>query len=189
MADQDFEKEKEEVVYEDEAETSSPAEQLRRLREKLATAVAEKQEYLDGWQRIKAEFANSKKQEKEEKERFIKFAEENLLEELIPVLDSFDMATANSASWEALPPEWRKGMEYVRSQLLSTLEARGLKALDPKGKPFDPREHAAVAEVPAENGEEDHTVAQVLQRGYTLNGKVLRPAQVKVYIVGSSEEK
>ncbi|HYF10481.1 MAG TPA: nucleotide exchange factor GrpE [Candidatus Paceibacterota bacterium] len=181
MAD-DKDTEKEDVVYEDEAETSSPQEQIRRLREKLATCVQEKQEYLDGWQRIKAEFANSKKQEKEEKERFVKFAEENLLEELIPILDSFDMATGNSAAWEALPPEWRKGMEYVRSQLLATLEAHGLRALDPKGKPFDPREHAAVAEVPAETEEQDHTVAEVLQRGYTLSGKVLRPAQVKVYI-------
>ncbi|MCE9644208.1 nucleotide exchange factor GrpE [Candidatus Parcubacteria bacterium] len=182
MADTEFEKEKDDVTFEEDSELTSPAEQMKKLREKLATCVAEKQEYLDGWQRIKAEFANSKKLEKEEKERFIKFAEENLLEELIPVLDSFDMATANSASWEALPPEWRKGMEYVRSQLLGILESHGLKALDPKGKPFDPREHAAVAEVPAENGEGDHTVAQVLQRGYTLNGKVLRPAQVKVYI-------
>ena len=187
MADTEFEKDKDEVTFEEDSEITSPAEQMKKLREKLSTCVQEKQEYLDGWQRIKAEFANSKKQEREERERFIKFAEENLLEELIPVLDSFDMATANKTAWEALPSEWRKGMEYVRSQLLGILEAHGLKALNPVGKPFDPREHAAVAEIPTEKQEEDHVVAEVLQQGYTLNGKALRPAQVKVYITDTNK--
>ena len=160
---------------------------MKKLREKLAIAVKEKQEYLDGWQRIKAEFANAKKIEKEEKERFVKFAEENLLEELIPVLDSFDMATANKAAWEALPAQWRQGMEYVRSQLLGILEAHGLTAIDPQGAVFDPREHSAVAEIPSEKEEESGRVAEVLQRGYSLSGKVLRPAQVKVYSSGTQE--
>lgn len=176
--------ENDDIIYEEENEGASPEEKLKRMREKLALAVKEKQEYLDGWQRIKAEFMNAKKAEKEDRERFVTFAEEKLLSEIIPVLDSFDMATANKAAWEALPAEWRTGMEYVRSQLRGVLESHGLAVIDPKDKQFNPREHEAVAEVPTEDKDRDHTVAEVLQRGYSLNGRVLRPAQVKVYSSG-----
>lgn len=169
-----------EVVYE-EGEGVSPEESLRKLRKRLEICVKEKQEYLDGWQRIKAEFVNSQRLQEEERRRLAAFAEERLVEELLPTLESFSSATAKKDSWQSLPQAWRQGMEYVYSQLLGVLEGRGLQVIDPLGEKFNPEKHQAVASLPTSKEEEDQSVAEVLQRGYTLNGKVLKPAQVKIY--------
>jgi molecular chaperone GrpE len=150
------------------------------LRAKLKKAVEEKQEYLLGWQKAKADYINSRKQDEEENRAAVKYAESALLGELVTVLDSFDMAFANEAEVAKLPEQWKKGMLQVKSQLSAILAAHNLEAIDPVGKEFDPRDAEAVGMVPVTDEADDHRVMTVLQKGYRLHGRVLRPAKVQV---------
>lgn len=154
---------------------------VKKLREKLKTAVDEKQAYLDGWQRDKAEFMNARKRDEEAKQEFLKFAKLNVIEDILPVLDSFDMAMANKASWDTISAEWRAGMEGIYNQLLGALTKQGVSAFGAKGDSFDPNLHQSVSMVPTDDKLQDHTVAEVLQKGYMLSGKVVRAAMVQVY--------
>lgn len=150
------------------------------LRKRLKQAEGEKQEYLLGWQRAKADFINSRKQDEESNKQMVKYAEASLLTELIPVLDSFDMAFSNEAEVAKLPEVWRKGVEQIRSQLLAVLAAHNLEIIDPTGQDFDPREAEAVGVVETTDSAQDDKVVSVFQKGYKLQGRVLRPAKVKV---------
>ncbi len=151
------------------------------LKEKLRLASKEKQEYLDGWQRLKADFANYKKREEDSKEEFIKFARENFILDIIPVLESFQMAFANKDAWEKIDSSWRKGVEYIHTQLLNVLGDNGLTIENPTGKVFDPTEHTAIERIQTQEQEMDHHIAEVVQPGYRLNGKLIRSAKVKVF--------
>lgn len=166
------------VIDEDVEDTGDDT--VKKLRAKLKKAIEEKQDYLDKWQRDKAEFINSRKRDQEEKIQFIKFSEENLINELIPVLDSFDMAMGNKEAWEKADKNWRVGVEYIYSQLLNVLTNHGLEKISPLGKTFDPKEHHSVAVIKTDNPEEDHKILEVVSPGYLLNGKVIKAAQVKV---------
>jgi molecular chaperone GrpE len=171
----------EEFVPEDgEGNIGTPKDTVKELREKLKKALAEKQEYLDGWQRAKADFVNARKRDEEGRKEMVKYASEEILSELIPVLDSFTMAFANKEAWEKVDKNWRMGVEYIYSQLGNTLDSHGLKAYDPKGEKFDPMKHSAVASIPVTDESQDHVVLEVLQKGYILNDKIIRPAQVKI---------
>lgn len=150
------------------------------LREKLKKAIAEKQEYLDGWQRTKAEIINYKKRNEEDMKEFRKFAQEGLIEELLPTLQSFDMAMNNKEVWEKVDKNWRVGVEYIYNQLKSTLENAGLKEINPIGLPFDPMRDEAIEHTPVTDESQNNVVTAVIQKGYLLNGKSLRAPKVKV---------
>jgi molecular chaperone GrpE len=168
------------VVFDEDAELGDN-QVVKKLREKLKTAVEEKQTYLDGWQRDKAEFMNARKRDEEAKQDFLKFAKLNVIEDILPVLDSFDMAMANKASWESVSAEWKIGVEGIYNQLLGALTKQGITSFGAKGDAFDPNLHQSVSMVVTEDKAQDHTVAEVLQKGYMLSGKVVRPAMVQVY--------
>jgi molecular chaperone GrpE len=148
----------------------SQGESIKKLREKLKTAEDKAKEYLDSWQRSQADFVNIRRRDEEAKQEFLKFANEKLLEELIPVLDSFNIAL--SAGHNDLEP--------LYSQLISVLRGRGLEEIEPVGQEFRPEEHEALGIVNTDKKEEDHKVLEVLQKGYRLNGRVIRPAKVRV---------
>ncbi len=152
----------------------------QRLREKLKKAIAEKQEYLDGWQRAKAEFVNARKRDEELRRDMIKFANENLIAELIPVLESFEMARANKEAWESIDKNWRMGVEHIQSQLVKILNDNGLTEINPLGQKFDPMRDEAVENVTVTDEKQDHTVVEVLQKGYSLGGKIIKAPRVKV---------
>ena len=158
----------------------SQSDTIKKLRAKLKESEAKAHEYLTGWQKERAELVNARKRDESEKQEFVKFANERLLLEVLPALDSFDMAFANKESWAKLPPEWTKGMEYIYSQLLSSLEANGLKRLYPLGEMFDPARDEAIEAVQVEKLEDDHKIMHVIQPGYSLNGKIVRTTKVKV---------
>ncbi len=182
----------EEFVPEDgEGNTAGTKDTVKDLREKLKKALAEKQEYLEGWQRSKADFVNARKREEESRAELVKFANEDLIFELLPALDSFTMAFANKEAWEKADKNWRQGVEYIYAQLMSALERSGLKSFDPKGEKLDPFKHTAISTVPVADQAQEHTVVEVVQKGYTLRDKVIRPAQVKVgeYSAPSSDKK
>ncbi len=159
----------------------TPQEQMKRLREKLRVCVEEKKEYLDGWQRTKADFINFKKRTEEEKGDFLKFAREGIITDLLPVLESFHMAFANKAAWEKVDPAWRMGVEHIHTQLSQTLAAYGLVAVDPIGQDFNPNEETSIGTVPTDDVGKHHKVAEVLQLGYKLQGKLIKSPQVKIY--------
>lgn len=154
---------------------------LSKLREKLKELESEKQNYLNLLQRERADFVNSKRRSEEEKRELIKFANAGLIEEIIPVLESFEMAFSNKKVWESLPVEWRKGVEYIHSQLLNTLKSNGLEESSPsKGEKFDPNIHIAESSAPTFDKGEDNVIIQTIKKGYGLNGKIIMAPRVVV---------
>jgi molecular chaperone GrpE len=161
-------------------ETSNPQAVIKKLREKLKIAVEEKQKYLENWQRDKADFVNARKRDEDDRVQIIKFAKEDAISELIPVVDAFDLAMGQKEAWEALPKDWRTGMESISSQIGAILTQNGVLKIYPIGEPFDPKNHEAIATVTVDKKEQDHTVIDVLQSGFSIHGKVIRPAKVRV---------
>lgn len=157
----------EEFVSEEETDEGPAA--LKRLREKLKKAVEEKQEYLEGWQRARADFANYKKEEATmhgDKEARI-LAE--FVETLLPALDSFEMALKHNPT---------KELKLVNKQLKDGLKKLGVESFGTAGEPFDPRTHEALQQISTDKEDEDHTVASVERSGYKINDHIIRPAQV-----------
>lgn len=150
---------------------------IKKLREKLKEAENAKQEYLTGWQKTKAEYINTRKRDEEASRALSKFAEAGLIEELLPVLDSFDLALAHAKKAGTQPPE---GVTNIYNQMLSVFTAHGLKQVNPIGEEFDPTMHEAIGMIDTDKPEEDNIVLDVLQKGYTLHDKVLRTARVRV---------
>jgi len=156
-------------------------EAIKNLREKLKKVEAEKQEYLTGWQRSKADMVNARKRDEEERREFTKFANERLIEDLMPVLESFDMAMGNKEAWEKADKNWRIGVEYIYSQLKKALSDNGLEEIAPAaGEKFDHAKHEAASYEPVKDAAMDHVITGVIQKGYSLNGKVLKVPKVKV---------
>ncbi len=150
------------------------------LKEKLATALKEKQEYLDKWQRGTAEFQNARKRDAEDNDRFRKYASENLVSELLPVLESFNMAFSNKEAWEKVDKNWRTGVEYIANQLKGVLESNGLKELNPVGDKFDPMLHEAVEFEEVSDEAKNQTITAVIHKGYMFYDRVLKAPKVKV---------
>ncbi len=168
-------------VFFDEASISTETEEkISGLKEKLKKCSAERKEYLDGWQRAKADFLNFKRGEEKSKDDFVKFAKESLINELIPTLDSFITAFSNKEAWEKTDKNWRVGIEYIYSQLLTALKANGLEEISPGQETFDPFKHDCVETVPVPDKKMDGIILETVRNGYGLNGKVVRAAKVKV---------
>jgi len=153
---------------------------IKKIKESLKKCESEKKEYLDGWQRSKAELINFKKEIESSKKGLILFANENLISEIIPVLDSFDMAFKNKEHLEKVDETWKKGMEYIYTQLITILKSSGLEIIDPLGQKFNPTLHHLEGTIDTNENKEDDIVLEVLRRGYNLNGKNIRPANVKI---------
>lgn len=159
----------------------SAGEAIKKLREKLKHAEAEKQEYLVGWQRAKADMVNARKRDEEERKEFMKFANERLIEDLLPVLESFDMAMGNREAWEKADKNWRIGVEYIYSQLKKALADNGLVEIVPTiGEKFDHAVHEAAAHEPVLDEKLDHTVTAIIHKGFSLNGKIIKVPKVRV---------
>lgn len=167
------------IVADEDSDTNN-ADLVKKLRARLRLATEEKQKYLNNWQRDKADFINAKKRGDEARKEFMKFAQEGLISELIPVLDSFEMAMGNKEAWEKADKNWRVGVEYIHSNLINVLNNRGLVKINPKGQHFDPKIHHSVGSVKTSKKEEDGVVLDVTSSGYSLNGKIIRAPQVKV---------
>lgn len=146
---------------------------VKKLREEVKASEREKQEYLDGWQRAKADLANFKREENKRFDEFVKFATEGIVAEVLQVLDSFDLALRHD-----MPKDVERGIILIRSQLEDILRRRGLESIPAIGQKFDPAYHEAIGEI--ETAGEEGMVAEELQKGYSMNGRVLRPARVKI---------
>lgn len=151
---------------------------IKKLRDQLKEAQEKRDEYLDGWQRCKADSINARKEAAQLHDRAHGRGKETVLEEIIPVLDSFDMAAGGEA-WISVDENWRNGIEFIRNQLLDVLSRHGIERYGKIGDQFDHLLHEAVQEVdemPGESGE----IVRILRYGYKLGERVIRPAQVIV---------
>jgi molecular chaperone GrpE len=143
----------------------------------ISKCQREKDEYLDGWKRAKAELINYKKDEAKRFEQIAKFSNEILIRDLIVVLDSFDLALVSLG--EEGEEKKQKGLYLIRQQLEDILKQQGLeRVVVSVGKEFDPNLHDAVASV--ESDKPSGTITEEVERGYLFNGKLIRPARVKV---------
>lgn len=151
---------------------------LKKVRAELKEVQAKRDEYLAGWQRSKADSINARKEALLNAERAVAREKDSFIEDLLPVLDSFDMAAASEA-WATVDTEWRSGIGHIQNQLLDALEKHGVKRFGKTGDKFDPREHDAAQEVEDGDGE-SHTILKVLRHGYRSGERILRPAHVIV---------
>ena len=146
--------------------------------DELTQARAEAAGYLDDLRRLKAEFENYRKRVLKEQTALVENASAALVEKLLPILDNFELALIaadRTKDYAALV----RGVELVFSEFKEVLGKQGLKRIDAEGQPFDPELHEAVMQG---DGPEDGkpVVSEVFRPGYTLGGKVVRPAMVKV---------
>ncbi len=154
--------------------------QIKKIKQRLKTCETERQEYLEGWQRARADYVNLKMSEEKAKHEIGKRAEARLILDFLKVADSFDLAISNRESWAKLPDNWRQGMEYVHSQLKTALQDNGVKEINPLQQKFDPQKAHSIGVVKTADEKMDNVVLEVLKIGYELHGQVIRPAQVKV---------
>ena len=154
------------------SEESNAAAEGDDVSSKLEEAQAQAEKYLDMARRLQADFDNYRKRTQRENEEFRKYACSSIVGDLLTVVDDLDRALEHAGE----ETEFVKGIRGVRANLMKVLESNGLREIPSEGK-FDPELHEALCAV---DGEEDGMIAEVFQKGYTLNGKVLRYSKVKV---------
>jgi molecular chaperone GrpE len=154
------------------------AESPEALREAVAAKSREVERLQDRLLRLQAEFENFKKRIAREKTEYLKYAHEGLVLEFLPILDNLERAIA-SARAEAGSTPLLEGIEMIARLFRAVLEKAGVKPMEVVGQPFDPAYHQAVEQVESSHGDVSVVVGEV-QRGYLIEGRVLRPAMVKV---------
>lgn len=174
------ETDEDDVVSEEELE--NPKALIKKLRAELKTAKQEKMDVMTSWQRDKADFLNARKRDQETQADVIRFANQNLIADMLPTLDGYEQAT-QQPSWVTVDETWRKGIEALMTNIYASLQKVGVERYGKVGDIFDPNLHQAVGTVETIEKDKDHTVAVIMQTGYTLHDKVIRPALVKVYQV------
>jgi molecular chaperone GrpE len=152
--------------------------EIENLKKKLEECQKLKDEYLAGWQRARADLINYKKEELERVGELIKFSANGLILKILPILDNFEIAE------KKLPENLKndenvKGILQIKSQILNFLKEQGVEEIKSIGERFDPNFHEVVGEV-EEKGKEPGTIIEEIQKGYKIDGRLLRPAKVKV---------
>ena len=173
---------KEEDIKEKVTEGETGSKNADSVIEEVEALDKKKQEYDALWDRflrLQAEFDNYKKRSYKERVEFIKFANEGLILELLAILDNFERgikAAELKKDFDLL----HQGVDMISKQLHVLLESKGLNRIKSVGERFDPHKHEAVEVIEDEKAQED-VVVDELQPGYTLNGRIIRPAKVKVH--------
>ncbi|MEK9154086.1 MAG: nucleotide exchange factor GrpE [Patescibacteria group bacterium] len=157
---------------------------LKKLHQELDEVKKERQEYLDGWQRCKADSVNARKDAEVRAVRSAEILREALVHDIIPALDSFDMA-AGSEAWTEVNDGWRNGMEHVRGQLVDALQGHGIERYGKVGETFSAGLYEAVQEVDDAPGSPG-SIVRILRYGYRSKDNVLRPAQVVLKSAGNN---
>ena len=146
--------------------------------EVLKENAAKADDYFERLLRLQADFDNYKKRLEKEKIEFVKFANEEIIVEILKILDDFERAVEAGKSKHDFDILY-KGIEMIYKDLKEFLKQKGIEEIDSKGKPFNPHEHEAMMQEETDDHPEDHVVEE-FQKGYILNGRVIRPAKVKV---------
>lgn len=167
-----------ESVADAEATAAEATPSLEALEAQLAEAEAKAAEYLDGWQRERAELANYRKRVERERAEMYLNAKLEMAGRLLPVMDDFERAADNIPE-DARETEWANGIMLIYRKLQGILEAEGIVEIEALGQPFDPAFHEAISQDEDDAYEADHVI-DVLQKGYRHGDRVLRPAMVRV---------
>ncbi|PIR47167.1 MAG: nucleotide exchange factor GrpE [Candidatus Vogelbacteria bacterium CG10_big_fil_rev_8_21_14_0_10_45_14] len=154
---------------------------IKKLKDDLSSCQKEKSEYLDGWQRSRADFANYKKGETEMSNNLLRMVEVKLLTEVLSIADGFDGAFSHKDLLEDTPPLLLEGLHGIKRDLDSMLSKHKVSVFGEVGEDFDPALHSAVLNEKTEEKEKDHKIAVVHKKGYMQDGVVLRPALVAVW--------
>lgn len=160
-----------------ETDNAESCEDLEVLNEELAKVEQEAADNLAGWQRAKADFINYKKDQEQAMADFRKYANLNIITDLLPIVDSFNLAAKH------MPPEleksdWAKGIMCIKGMFDNFLRDAGISEIEALGKKFDPYSFEAVGE--EESDQEEDTIVEEVQKGYKMGDRVIRPAKVKV---------
>jgi molecular chaperone GrpE len=151
--------------------------QLKTLQESLQDMTAKADEYLDGWQRSRAEFANYKKRISKENNDIRQYARGEVIKIYLDVLDDLERALREKP--EDSDETWAEGIEIIYQKLKSRLEAEGIRPMEALGEEFDPNIHEALMKEESDEYESGEII-EVMQEGYWIGEKVLRPALVRV---------
>ena len=180
MMKHDLENEKTPDGGQTEVSGGAPAELTQEQLDDLVIRAGKADEHWERLLRITADFENFKKRAAREKQEATRYANESLLQKLIPVIDNFDMALAASGNaTDASAQSLRTGITMIHGLLKSTLAEAGLEEIDATGQKFDPNLHEAVSEQESAETPEGH-VMQQLRKGYRLRERLIRPATVVV---------
>lgn len=152
--------------------------EIEELKKQLEECQKQKADYLAGWQRERADFLNYKKEEVERMEVIIKFANEEMILRMLPILDNVDVAEKKIPD-DLKKDENVKGVLQVKVQILDFLKSQGIEEIKTVGLKFDPNFQEAMEEVEVKDKEPGIVVEEV-QKGYLMYGRVIRPAKVKI---------
>ena len=145
---------------------------IEKLKGELEKIKKERQEYLDGWQRAKADYVNAIKRADEDKKRERERGLEGAVEQLLPAFDALERAKEHG--------EVPAGFAAIAKQLESAFASLGLEAVGEVGEPFDPAKHEAYGQDTVADKAEDDKVTAILEKGYALGSRIIRPAKVRV---------
>lgn len=148
------------------------------IEEQLAAALAEAEDYKDRWLRSQAEFANARKRMDKQRLDTYTNATVNVMDKLLPIVDDFERAMENLPA-EISENSWLEGIQLVQRKLVATLENFNVTSIEAVGEPFDPNLHEAITQEPT-NEFESGVVCRVLQTGYKIGDRVIRPSLVVV---------
>ena len=157
-----------------EHDKSKKSDEFIALEKQLEEKTQKIDELTDTLKRLQAEFENFKKRTDREKSDIVKYAHSDIIAQMLPVLDSFELALNNSSDKE----KFFDGVKMIYAQMYSILEAEGLKPISTAGEKFDPYRHEVLMKEESDKPEE--TILEEFQKGYMLNDKVLRHSKVKI---------
>src|SRR3989344_2482402 len=149
-----------------------------KLKTGLKVCEEERRDYLEGWQRERADFANWKRENMERRDEERNILIGDIVRDFIPVLEGMEKARA-----------WSPDLAFIETQMEHVLANYGLEKFGKAGEPFDPKMHEAIAELPAEDESKNHTVGEIVSVGYKLGGRVLKVSKVKVAIYKTNNNK
>ena len=112
---------------------------------------------------------------------YLLITKEKIVESLLPSIDSFDMAMANKEAWESVDKNWRTGVEYIYQQIITGLSDVGVEIIDKTGIKFDPNLHQSIESITTDDESKDHTIEKIVQAGYKIGDRVIRPARVNIF--------
>ncbi|OGI83543.1 nucleotide exchange factor GrpE [Candidatus Nomurabacteria bacterium RIFCSPLOWO2_01_FULL_36_10b] len=163
---------------------------IKKLQHEIKEVKKLRDEYLAGWQGAKADYINLKREHEKSLSKLRENVQIDCIEDLLPVLDSFEMAMKNKEAWGKVDKNWRDGIEYIYQQFLSILGKYNVTIISETGAPFNPRYHEPIETEKASQESSPLSVAQtednydsvvaIIQSGYRIGDMVIRPAKVKV---------
>jgi len=162
-----------------EAAEAEPAEQEETIEQQLEKALETIKDYWDQMMRLRAEIENNRKRAERDIENAHKYALKSFVENLLPIIDSMEMGQTAAGADNATLESIREGSSLTMNMFVQVLEKNGLEQIDPMGEKFDPERHQAISMLEAE-GAESNSVIEVMQKGFLLNDRLVRPAMVVV---------